>query len=197
MQQQKIYEIIDPSLNEKLYFVYLLKLEKNKYYVGKAYDYKKRYEDHQKGSSVWTKKYKPIKILKLYKTNQPFLELSKFLEYANFYGIENVRGDIYSREVLSYNDIYHIEKSMRHQKGSCLCCGSFDHFISSCPKKRRFIELEIYLQKIETIFSQINIPFEKLFLRNEEIEENKDMLSSILSFPILKYVMNIIDPLKR
>ena len=46
-------------------YIYILKLEKDKYYVGKSSKLYKRLDDHFNlyGSS-WTKKYKPIKVIK-------------------------------------------------------------------------------------------------------------------------------------
>ena len=47
-------------------YVYILKLENGKYYVGKTNNPEYRLNNHfNENGSAWTKKYKPIKILKL------------------------------------------------------------------------------------------------------------------------------------
>ena len=47
--------------------IYVLQLENNKYYVGKTTQLDFRIQNHDNGiGSAWTKKYKPIKILKLF-----------------------------------------------------------------------------------------------------------------------------------
>lgn len=43
--------------------IYVLKLEQNKYYIGKSNNIDIRLNDHMNGNgSQWTKKYKPIEI---------------------------------------------------------------------------------------------------------------------------------------
>ena len=47
-------------------YIYILQLEQNKYYVGKTGNPQFRLNNHITGSgSAWTKKYKPIKLIKL------------------------------------------------------------------------------------------------------------------------------------
>jgi len=42
-------------------FIYILRLEQNKYYIGKTKDLFTRFDAHKKGiASYWTRKYKPI-----------------------------------------------------------------------------------------------------------------------------------------
>jgi predicted GIY-YIG superfamily endonuclease len=46
--------------------IYILKLEHNKYYIGKTNNVNKRLNDHMSNNgSQWTKKYKPITPLKI------------------------------------------------------------------------------------------------------------------------------------
>lgn len=42
-----------------MYFVYILKGLNNKYYIGSTSDLNKRIARHNRGGSVWTKRYKP------------------------------------------------------------------------------------------------------------------------------------------
>ena len=47
-------------------FIYVLKLESNKYYVGKTDNPELRLDQHFDGfGATWTKKYNPIKIIKI------------------------------------------------------------------------------------------------------------------------------------
>ena len=46
--------------------IYILKLENNKYYVGKTNNLEKRKEAHINGTaSSWTKKYKPVHLVEI------------------------------------------------------------------------------------------------------------------------------------
>ena len=85
------------------YYIYVLKLEEGKYYVGLSHNVKKRFQTHLSGQGAkWTKIYKPIKILESKET--PYysyshagpLEDKKTIEIMEKYGKNNVRGGIYS-----------------------------------------------------------------------------------------------------
>lgn len=86
-------------------YAYVLECECNKYYIGIAYDLKKRIKIHvnqSKHSAVFTKLYKPIKCIICYDLNTKDWEYAEKLEnylvieYCKKYGIENVAGGIFS-----------------------------------------------------------------------------------------------------
>ncbi len=55
--------------------IYILKLEQNKYYIGKTNNPKLRLKQHiNNNGSSWTKKYKPVSILKIHNNCDPFDE---------------------------------------------------------------------------------------------------------------------------
>ena len=72
----------------------MLKLVKNKYYIGKtANSVEKRFTEHKIGyGSQWTRIYKPVKILKQFKTKNKFAEDMYTKKYMDKFGIDNVRG---------------------------------------------------------------------------------------------------------
>ena len=66
--------------------IYVLRLEQDKYYVGKTINVCKRYQLHKNGlGSEWTKLYKPIKIVKVYHDLSPFDEDKITKEYMSRY----------------------------------------------------------------------------------------------------------------
>jgi|GEM_PF-2055320 len=94
------------------YHAYALELESGKYYVGVSSDYKKRLEQHFNGKgSVWTKLYKPIKVLEIVEADD-FTENNLTLEYMSTYGIENVRGAAYCSIKLDANVIKVLKKQI-------------------------------------------------------------------------------------
>lgn len=83
--------------------IYVLNLESNKYYVGKTRKtITDRFKEHVEGEgAVFTKKYKPVKIIKSFKMNNDFDEDLQILELMEQYGIENVRGGAFASDFLS------------------------------------------------------------------------------------------------
>ena len=97
--------------------IYILKLQENKWYVGKTYKtVKERFQEHLDGKgSSWTSKYKPIKIHQIINTCGPdkgaeyWQENASTLEYMEEYGIENVRGGSYTNVVLYPEQLRYLE----------------------------------------------------------------------------------------
>jgi hypothetical protein len=64
-----------------------------KYYVGTTYNLNLRYAQHECGEGgKWTRRHKPIGVLKILPNSCIDVENSKTLEYMKLYGWENVRG---------------------------------------------------------------------------------------------------------
>lgn len=86
----------------KHYWLYVLRLEQGKYYIGRTTreDPQTRIKQHKDGfySAQWVKKYKPldtaeiIDIGYLTKTEADRLEIQRTLQYMKKYGYQNVRG---------------------------------------------------------------------------------------------------------
>jgi hypothetical protein len=85
--------------------IYILELEYGKYYVGKTDDVDKRYQQHLNGQgSYFTKKYKPVRILRIVPDANDFDEDRYVKEMMADHGIDNVRGGSYSNN-LTYDQI--------------------------------------------------------------------------------------------
>lgn len=88
------------SENSLKSYAYVLECSDNKYYVGIAYNLNKRLKSHfsNKGGSVFTKIYKPIRCIATYDLNTESRDESELIEnlltihYAKIYGYENVAG---------------------------------------------------------------------------------------------------------
>lgn len=76
--------------------IYVLGLEDGCYYIERSNDMDTRIKEHFKGrASNWTKKHRPIKIVKIYYCMNPFDEEIIMSEYVAQYGIDKVRGGSY------------------------------------------------------------------------------------------------------
>ena len=114
--------------------IYVLKLQNKKYYVGKTQkDVNIRFQEHLSGNgSEFTKLYKPIKILEIYKNCDNFDEDKYTKVYMQKYGIDNVRGGSYTSIELSETDLLALQKELKSSKDACYKCGKTGHFVNNC-----------------------------------------------------------------
>lgn len=113
-------------------FIYILELENNKYYIGKTTNPEFRIESHFNSSgSVWTRLYKPIKLLDLIRGDD--YDEDKYTRiYMDRYGINNVRGGSYVQIKLDELTIENLLKMNRTANDNCFLCGDKGHFARNC-----------------------------------------------------------------
>ena len=117
--------------------IYVLELEKGKYYVGRTENMNTRYRQHLDGKgSEWTKTHKPVKILREYKNSSVYDEDKTVIEFMDKFGIDNVRGGSYSSIMLKDEDIHNIQKHIWSANDKCFNCGG-DHFVKFCTKNKK------------------------------------------------------------
>jgi len=115
--------------------IYILKLEDNKYYVGKTKNINKRFLDHfTNNGSEWTKKYKPIEIINKHNSNDNFDEEKYTLLTMDEYGIDNVRGGSYCKLELSNEDKTKAQQTINSMLDKCYKCGIKGHYAKECEK---------------------------------------------------------------
>ena len=116
--------------------IYVLRLEGGRYYVGKSDDVCKRYQQHLNGSgSAWTRKYKPISLVKTIKNVSSFEEDKVTKEYMSKYGIDKVRGGSYVEVDLSDFQTESVKTEIWAAKDLCTQCGRSGHFVKDCHAK--------------------------------------------------------------
>lgn len=116
--------------------VYILKLEDDKYYIGKSKDPIKRFEEHKNGQgSAWTTKYKPIKVVETINNCDKFDEDKYTKLYMLKYGIDNVRGGSYCQLDLDKKTKLFLQKEIRTATNTCFRCGRDSHFVNNCYAK--------------------------------------------------------------
>ena len=113
--------------------IYVLKLEENKYYIGKTYNLINRIiNQYDSNSSEWTKKYKVIEVFETIRTDNFHDEDRYVIQYMNCYGIENVRGGSYSNIILEDYEIHMIHNMIKGSTDACYKCGRKGHFTKNC-----------------------------------------------------------------
>ena len=81
------------NLNLTKSYIYVLELIENRYYIGRTANILRRIEEHfTNNGSIYTKAFKPIKIIEICEEITIQDEKEKTLEYMSKYGWEKVRG---------------------------------------------------------------------------------------------------------
>jgi predicted GIY-YIG superfamily endonuclease len=79
-------------------YIYVLKLIEDRYYIGRTSNIVRRIQEHfSSNGSVYTKKYKPIKVIEIEEELGSDDERNKTLLYMKKYGYEKVRGYVWCR----------------------------------------------------------------------------------------------------
>ena len=113
--------------------IYILKLENDKWYIGKSDNPEQRYTQHKNSyGSAWTSKHAPIELFKIIENVSPFQEDAITKEYMSLYGIDNVRGGSYVRIELSQVQKDYIQRELWSMNNLCNNCGSSEHWVRSC-----------------------------------------------------------------
>lgn len=139
-------------------YIYALKLENGKYYIGKTRNPEFRINDHfESGGSFWTKRHKPIEVIELISGCDDYDEEKYVMKYMDKYGIVNVRGGSYSSINLDDMIIKDIQNRLNGINDRCFRCGGKGHFVGACNKVltndniRIKIKMEHNISKDESI----------------------------------------------
>ncbi len=98
-------------------YIYILKLQSNKYYIGKTDIPNFKFKDFFKFEEIeWTVKYKPIKLVKLISDCDDFDIYKSTLKYMAEYGIDNVRGGSFTKVKLEDGEIKIIQKMLYNKE---------------------------------------------------------------------------------
>jgi predicted GIY-YIG superfamily endonuclease len=105
-------------------FVYALKLVEDRYYIGRTGNILRRIEEHfTNNGSIYTKMYKPIKVIEIIEERTKEDEKNKTIEYMLKYGWEKVRGYTWcSIELLKPPKINMVNKKSK----KIFCCNDND-----------------------------------------------------------------------
>ena len=114
-------------------YIYILKLQDGKYYVGKTMNPDFRLSNHVNGNgSTWTKIHKPVKLLELIPNCDDYDEDKYTRMYMDKYGIDNVRGGSFTSIELDKATRDSLMKMSIATNNKCFTCGKAGHFAKDC-----------------------------------------------------------------
>ena len=117
-------------------FIYVIKCEQNKWYIGKTENSKFRIDTHfDNNGSSFTKTFPPVEIYQIIPECDKFDEDKYVKKYMDKYGIDNVRGGTYSTLELTQQEKTFIQKELWGANDLCFECGG-EHFIKDCPNNK-------------------------------------------------------------
>lgn len=132
---EKINKILNtciiPNLEDSSqFYIYILKCESGKYYVGKTKDIRRRIEQHLiRKTCKWTEKFKPLEIEKIFITDDALDEDKWVKKYIMLQGLNNVRGGSYCQINLKKNQMECIIHEICHSRGRCFYCFADSHLV--------------------------------------------------------------------
>lgn len=123
-------------------YIYILKLQQGKYYVGKTSNPYFRIESHfNSEGSEWTKINKPVELLELIEGDD--YDEDKYTKiYMDKYGIDNVRGGSYSSVKLDKETKNQLIKISNSTNNRCFKCKKDGHFAKDCKYQNSTNESE-------------------------------------------------------
>jgi hypothetical protein len=114
-------------------FIYILQLEREKYYIGKTNQPSIRLDAHfSSNGSGWTKKYKPLAVLEIIPNCDDYDEDKYTIKCMEKYGINNVRGGSFCEIKLNENNIITLNQMIKGVTNKCYSCGKDGHFANNC-----------------------------------------------------------------
>ena len=117
-------------------YIYILKLENGKSYIGKTTNPSFRIERHFNSTgSAWTSKYNPVSVEAIVPDCDDYDEDKYTKKYMAKYGIENVRGGSYVQIELSEFHTEALKMEIWGANDRCVQCGRTGHFVKHCYAK--------------------------------------------------------------
>lgn len=177
--------------------VYILKLQHDKFYVGKTTNINRRYQEHLDGNGAeWTKLFKPVQLLQTIELVGDFSDFYEDLytkKYMKMYGVANVRGGSYCSIELSKETINFINRELWHSAGLCLNCGK-KHFSEVCNQQKLWTPNGVIVKKEKHTFDSVTEKYFKDLAYDKILDKIKYYRKKYKDIPIeVKNIFSIYE----
>ena len=115
--------------------LYILRLEDQCRYVGRTAKLRSRLRQHRHPSPrsvAWVLKHPFVAVERVIHNANPFDEDRYVKEYMSIYGIDKVRGGVYSNVSLHDDQVKLLQREIWHAQGKCIKCGKHGHYMRQC-----------------------------------------------------------------
>ena len=165
-------------------YIYILRLEEDKYYVGITTNPNSRIKEHHSGKGAkWTKLYKPIEIIEITLSTHEWQEAYTTLVMMKKYGLANVRGGPWvSQNLTDFPNIL-IEDLTTIEETYCI----YQNELFKRAKKRE-------ITKPIKIADYVKPSLYREFLKGDKnllLDETKEVMEEIDTQPLCKDIMRI------
>lgn len=129
--------VIVPSSLRRPAHIYALTLDHGKFYVGKSNDVERRFREHVAGTACeWTRTHRVRGQPIMLEAANDFNEDVWTKRYMKIYGIDNVRGGVYTQLELSEAQRVMLLSELQGADDRCFNCSKTGHFAKECPTRR-------------------------------------------------------------
>ena len=146
----ELSNILYYSLYENSIYIYVIRQECGKYFIGKTNTPNITITDIQelakKTNQKWLLNFRTVKIQELIHSLDAWDEDKITLKYMDKYGINNVRGGSFNSINLSVEELTTIRAMIASAKGECQICKVIGHSKPNCPMLLEFQDYEVIVK---------------------------------------------------
>lgn len=137
------------SLYENSIYIYIVRQECGKYFIGKTNSPSITINDirdlAREYKQKWLLQYKPVQIIEIIHSFDPWDEDKITLKYMDKHGIKYVRGGSFTSVILSSEELFTIRAMISSANGKCSICDTSGHFKTNCPILTEFKDYEVII----------------------------------------------------
>ena len=183
------------SLYENSIYIYVIRQECGKYFIGKTNTPNINITDIQelakKTNQKWLLNYRPTRIHELIHSLDAWDEDKITLKYMDKCGIDDVRGGSFNSIDLSVEELTTIRAMIASAKGECQICKVIGHSKPNCPMLLEFQDYEVIVKDQNDVL--ITTPIIQEPTQKINSSSSASNSAAILATETVKYLSNALS----